>query len=141
MSSIPAVCDWLVANLPPALTGWEVLDGPPIVDFEADGLSIGYVPDEMSVTSKEGTADLGGGRLEVYDVNCLLWSYRGDEDVKPVRDRCFEALAAISVKLKGTTMGGVVARAQVRFVDFDQQQNAEGAWGVMVFAIECQAFK
>jgi hypothetical protein len=136
--SIPQAIDRLVTKLRADLT-IEVYDGPPIVNFEQDGLSVGYVNDELSVTSRESDASLNT-RGEAFDVHCFMWARTGDEDVKPVRDRIFGYLDTIKATIKADArLGGSVTRAQVRFTDFDQGQTSEGAWAVVVFAVNCQA--
>lgn len=138
MSPVPAAIDRLLAILPDAL-GIEVYDGPAIVSFEQDGLSVGYVNDELAVTSKETDTSLNS-RGESFDIHCYMWARTGDEEVKPVRDRVFGYLDTIRATIKADVrLGGAVTRAQLRFADFDQGQTSEGAWAVVVFAVHCQA--
>ncbi|PXY33556.1 hypothetical protein BAY59_10765 [Prauserella coralliicola] len=138
MSPIPDAVDRLVAVLPGALE-IDVYDGPPIVNFEQDGLSVGYVNDELAITSRETDTSLNT-RGEIFDVHCFMWARTGDEEVKLVRDRIFGYLDTIKATIKtDPTLGGAVTRAQVRFTDFDQGQTSEGAWAVVIFAVHCAA--
>lgn len=139
MSSIPAVIDFLVADWAVALPdAVQVIDGPPVVNFEQDGVAVGWVTDELSVVSKQSDASLAN-RREAFDVHCFMWARTGDELVKPVRDRIFGYLDTINTRLKGSRLGGAVARAQVANVDYDQGQTADGAWATIGFAVHCEA--
>lgn len=137
MSSIPAAVDKLVELFAAALS-IEVSDGPPIVEFEQDGLSVGWMPDQLSVQMREKDSSLND-RGESYDIKSFLWARTGDEEVKPVRDRIFGYLKTIRTTLKeNKDLGGAVTRATVQLVDFDQGQTSEGAWATMMLSIHCE---
>lgn len=144
---IPRSLDYLVTHLPAAMTGdIQMLDGPPVVELGNNGVAIGYAPDRLAVEvikPVEGAqaGGLGGGDGINYDINCLTWVRTGDTNMKLIRDKCFEQLSNIDDFLqKDRRLGGIVTRAVMRLVDYDQLQTQEDSWGTAAFVITCNAF-
>lgn len=138
MSAIPGALDSLVSLFDTALI-IKVSDGPTIVDFEQDGLAVGWVPEQIAVPSSESDSSMGD-RGESFDVHNYLWARTGDEQVKPVRDRLFGYVDQIKATLKANNrLDGAVTRAVLAKVDYDQGQTSEGAWAAAMLTIHCEA--
>lgn len=129
MSTIPAAIDALLAVFGTALPDVQVIDGDPVVDLEPDYVVVGYSADRGSVDAEASRASLDSlDETETYEVSVLISSERGDEEMKPVRDRCFEIRRAMRTALaEDPTLGGLVLSARIIVVNFDQAQNKRGA--------------
>lgn len=142
-SKIPDTLDYLVAKLPGAMTGEvQILDGPPVVSMENEGIAIGYVPDRLSVEAEVTPGDLSGSDMETFDVNCTAWVRSGDNPMLPVRTRVFAILTELDTVLaRDPRLGGNVVQARLGILDLDQLQTDEGTWATIAFQITCKAFK
>src|SRR6266536_1871804 len=126
MSRIPAAVDRLVQMLTVGLPGVQVIDGPPVIELEKTGVSVGYSPDVLSVVSIQEGAGLVS-ESETFDVNCLAWQRSGDTDMKTVRDAVFAIVGNCDTALAGDRrLGGAVVNAYLRVVDLDQTQTDDG---------------
>jgi len=138
MSAIPGALDSLVSLFDAALS-IKVSDGPTIVDFEQDGLAVGWMPEQIAVSSTERDSSLGD-RGESFDVRNFLWARTGDTDVKPVRDRLFGYIDQVNATLRANKrLGGAVTRATLTVNDFGQGQTTDGAWATAMLTIHCDA--
>jgi hypothetical protein len=143
---IPASMDYLVGKLATELPDVQVLDGPPVVELGNKGVAIGWAVDRLAVEMDKQTeglqsGGLGGGDGIRYDINCMTWVRTGDSDMKAIRDTCYEQLNAVEQFLQNDRrLGGIVTRASMRLVDYDQLQSQEDSWGTAAFVITCNAF-
>lgn len=118
----------------------QVIDGPPVLNLEETGITVGYAPDQISVQSISEGAGLMA-ETETFDVNCLAWQRSGASDIKTVRDGAFAVVASVNALLANDRkLGGAVTNAQLRVVDLDQTQTPDGTWAVVAFAVTCKAF-
>lgn len=143
-----ASIDYLVGKLATVVAddNWQVIDGPPVVELSNKGLSVGWAVDRLAVEMDKPTeglqsGGLGGGDGIRFDINCMTWVRSGDTDMKAIRDACDEQLAAVDSFLQNDRrLGGIVTRATMRLVDYDQLQSQEDSWGTAAFVITCNAF-
>lgn len=143
MSAIPAVLDALVAVLrdAPALAGVQVLDGQPVVETEPDVIAVGFSPERVAVEGTDAVAGLNTER-EAFDVVGLASSWRGDPDIKVVRDRAFALLSAITSTLKANPrLDGTCALARVSVLAYAQEQTDKGPVATVEFQVHVEAFR
>lgn len=119
----------------------QIIDGPPLVNLEKDGITIGWSPDELAVVSTEEGAGLDT-TVETFDINCTAWSRTGEEMSKVARDNLRRLLDLVEQVLDhDRRLGGAVVHARLRVADLDQMHNEDGTWAVAGFAISCKAFR
>lgn len=145
-STIPAVLDALVARWRLALPGVEVIDGEPVKTPEQDTVCVGCTAQPGSgVPVVQNTLDLAdmsaGSNNESYDVTCVAASWGGDSDTKPVRDRAFGLLDAVSKDVaRDPRLGGLVMLARMSTESYTQEQTTKGPVAAIQFVVHIEAF-
>jgi hypothetical protein len=145
-STIPTVLDALVTRWRLALPGIEVIDGEPIKTPEKDTVCVGctvqpgsgapVVQNTLDREQMSATPD-----RESYDITCVSASWGGDSDTKPVRDRAFDLLDAVSVDLaRDQTLGELVLQARMSTQSFTQEQTTKGPVAAIQFVVHVEAY-
>lgn len=140
-STIPAVLDAIIAawSTAPALTGVAIVDGQPVTGLEDDAIIVGYTEEETGVDS--ALADDLAGRMETYDVTCVVSVWHGDTAMAPMRTRAFEVLSAAADALATDPgVAAAAARTHVRARTVNQTQSRWGAKVDITFAVHVDAF-
>lgn len=151
MSTVPAVLDALVALATNALSSAgqdgkpvQVIDGQNVTTTDDDVVAIGFTsqPGEASVESTRTREQLTTDpSREAYEITSLASSWRGDDDPKAVRDRVYHFLDLIEDELQeDPTLGGLVARVQLRSESFAQEQTKVGPVATVLFIIAVDAY-
>lgn len=138
MLPIPATIEALVAVARAALTDVQVIDGPPVTNIEPDVLCIGFSPEGVSVEGAVTPSALGGDSDEYEQtITCVASSWRGDNDVKVVRDRVCAMVAAFEDAIAADrSLGEVVTEARLGpAVAFDEAQASDGASASVEFSV------
>jgi hypothetical protein len=114
----PAVMDGLTAafrRVTP-LDG-EVRDGNIPGDLAAsEVIAVGFAgpDDDGAAEAQETPAGLGARERETYDVHCAVAVAQGDNEVGPVRSRCFELLNDCRAQLLADPkLGGACMKARI----------------------------
>jgi hypothetical protein len=151
VSNVPAALDALVSLVRTALSTAgqdgsqvQVLDGQNVSVTDPDVVAIGFTgtPGEAAIestrTREQMTTDPS---REAFEITSLASSWRGDDDPKQVRDRVYHFIDLIEDELqRDPTLGGVVARAQLRSEAFAQEQTNKGPVATVQFVIAVDAF-
>lgn len=151
VSVIPETIDALVALARNALESAgvdgkpvQVLDGPPVTTTEDDVVAIGFTgsPGEAAIESTRTREQLTTDPdRESFEVTCLASSWRGDDDMKQVRDRVYRFIDLIADELQeDQTLGGVAARTQIRSESVALEQTSQGPVATVLFIIGVDAF-
>jgi hypothetical protein len=108
-TAVPAFINALVQVLraAPALTGVEVLDGPPTSDMSApDFVAVGWNMggDDQAVAESAQDFAYAGARTRDEDFTVTGWleSWSGEEDFATRRARAYELLAVLENSLRAT---------------------------------------
>lgn len=122
----------------------QVIDGPPIATTEDDVVAIGFTgnPGEAAVESTRTVEQLNRDPdRESFEITCLSSSWRGSDAMKPVRDQAYEFIDLINEAImQDPTMGGVVARTQVRSESVVTEQTDRGPVATVLFVVGCDAY-
>lgn len=151
VSLVPETLDKLVALSRDALAHAgtdehpvQVLDGPPVTTTEDDVVSIGFTgnPGESAIestrTREQLTADPD---RESFEITCLSSAWRGDDDMKQVRDRAYHFINLIADEImEDITLGGLVARTQIRSESVVLEQTDMGPVVTIQFIIAVDAY-
>lgn len=110
-SSIPAACTNLTAILAAAMSGWTVVDGPPIGDAgleNARRVWVGCGTTEVAASARDDDLEMGA-EVERYSLECLLEYWTGDDSVPAARTAAFAgfALAEAAVRANRKLSGAV----------------------------------
>jgi hypothetical protein len=145
MTAVPAALDALVSGFSaaPALDGVLVFDGPWLRrPADPDVVVVGWTPDEgRTVEYVDAVAGLGSSR-ETFDVGGLASAWRGAASMSAVRRRADELIEAMRAHLRADpTLGGVVTRARLATLAFDEYQADAGTQVAVEFAIRIDAFR
>lgn len=131
-TSYPAVTDALIAALgaAPDLDGVQVIDGPPTKNrtLEPDVIVVGFSTERPAMEVAQSRQNLQASRdREDYDLVCLVSSWRGDDGMKTVRDRCSELVDAMNrVLIDDRRLGGACLHAQLSVVSVAPVQTDTG---------------
>lgn len=142
-STIPAVIDELVRLTAAALPGVQVVDGQPVVQVEADFISIAYGEDgepaaESTRTRNQMTATPD---QESYDVWCIASAWDGDVDMQATRARAYGLVDAIAAAIAADiTLGGLVMSARLASESLYLDQTTKGAVATVRFFVHVDAF-
>lgn len=145
MTAIPAALDGLldlVQTVFPEGSEVQIVDGQPVAaHLEADVICVGWSPEELAVRATEEIADLGRGDRESFEITNLVSAWRGDEDPKVVRDRCFELVGTLRSEIqRDHTLGGAVMSARLSVAAVSQDQTTDGPSCTAVVTVRCIAF-
>jgi hypothetical protein len=150
-SLIPAVIDWLIANVtasPNLPTGTQVSDAWPGTWQSGQIISIG----ETSSPSSQGDQKAAGAgtaqpRWEHFAIGCsIAVSVGGADNVaqKSARDKAFSILAAVErLLVTNASMDGLVVISQIGQVSLAQANSTSGAQGrlaLISFDVAVQAY-
>ena len=141
-STLPGFITALVAALEaaPALSGVQVIDGPPVKYARQDAVAVGLTTEDLSVESTTGDAGLVARREQV-DVNCLARSWSGDDDLTARRGRVFSIIEAVGAVLAADpTVGGTVTRARLAGLVYSAARTGEGTGCMVEFRVRVDAF-
>lgn len=142
----PEVIDALVTLWRDALADdVEVFDGPAISGNETPVMVwVGFVDtDDTSASTTTVTPEgmnPSTGR-ERIDVNCSIYSMRGDTDISTARADAFSTLTECGKALASNpTLSNAVLTATVGQVNLEQFQTDRGARAVVSFTVEAEAY-
>lgn len=143
MSSVPDVMDELLVVLPawPDLSGWQFVDGPPVVELENDVIAVGFNLTGDAIEFRQNPSGMSGDR-ESYDIHGIASAYTGNEDeMSETRRRAFEAVKAIRAALKeNLTVNGKAVRAKVTTGNYEPSQTTDGLVVDVRFTLSVDAF-
>lgn len=144
-SRAPAFIDALVAlfRAEPGLADAKVLDGPELgADSAFEVVTVGWDGDDegdgQAVESTQEWAGLGAhAKDEVLAVTCAAIAWSGKSDIRPVRVRAYELLAAVEDALRSDPSLGFPPPTTVALSvgNLWQQQGPNGALCRVVFTI------
>lgn len=151
VSRVPEAIDALIALVRTALASAgvdgqpvQVLDGPPVTTTEDDVVAVAFTgnPGEAAVESTRTREQLTTDPdRESFEITCLASSWRGSDEMKPVRDRVYEFIDLINAELmRDPTMGGAVARSNLRSDSLALEQTDKGPVATVLFVVGCDAF-
>lgn len=134
MSKVPALIDALVAALraTPELSAVEVADGPVRTDSVApDWVFVGYDGDPTgegeAAVVEQNWLSLGADRGEQIALTLTIVASRGENEVKPARDRVYEIAAPVRDLLRADpTLGVPQTQAAVGSTRLLQPQTTTG---------------
>jgi hypothetical protein len=118
----------------------EVLDGPSVDDVGQDVLAIGLTASDSTTDAEIQIAGLMTDR-ETYEIECLVRSWTGDDDLPSRRARAigmYERVAAIIVG--NPTLDKTVAKARISGVSYFPARLPEGAVASVTFRVRIDAF-
>lgn len=134
----------LVATVTAAVAGTDVqvIYGPPL-NTENDFVAFGYTGDasEPAVAFDFDVADAALGRDgEVYDVACVLSSWRGDATFADVDVEAFALLRTVRAAIAADRkLGGAIAQATVTSGEVVEEVD-NGAVTTIRFLVHCKAW-
>ncbi|MCT9932449.1 hypothetical protein N5079_19800 [Planotetraspora sp. A-T 1434] len=146
-SRAPAVIDALVALLQaaPGLSGVTVFDGPTVTAASIrDLITVGWDGDDdndEAVQSDQAWAGLGAkSKDETLLITCAAIAWRGETDVKPVRDRAYALVGEVETALRSDPSLGFPPPTTVAFATGNayQRQTDGGAEARVVFTVAVQ---
>lgn len=143
MSAVPDFLDALysAARSSPLLSGWQVVDGPPLEYTRPDVIVLGASTEDLTVEAAKSDAGLGRDRRERSDVTCVARSSTGDAEMSPRRRRAFDGVAAVSALLaQDGTVGDSVTRARVVSAVYTAVRSPQGTAAYVEFGIRLDAF-
>lgn len=147
ISRYAAVVDALVALATTDATlvaaGVQPFDGPPLSQPTGTTLlAIGWTgdyEDETAGTIQQGYHDLGPAatRDEIVTVNCVIQTWRGDDDMSQAREDSVAALGALETALRADVDAGVADALALEMSDATvrQARDAEGLYCQIDFTI------
>lgn len=142
MSAIPAVINALVTVLraAPEMDGVQIVDGHPNEDVNPDVVVVGFSPDRSSAEMTRNPAGLKGDREQFVLVG-LASSWRGDEDLRIVRERAFTFITGLNEVLKqDQTLGGACTRARLAVSSYVGEQTTKGPVATVEWELTVDAF-
>lgn len=151
VSVIPQTIDALIALSRNALESAgangspvQIIDGPPVSTTEDDVVAIAFTgqPGEAAIESTRSREQLTADPdRESFEITCLSSSWRGDDEMKQVRDRAYEFIDLINDELmEDQTLGGLVARCTLRSESVATEQTDKGPVATVLFVIAVDAY-
>lgn len=143
-STMPAAIDGLVAAVRAreALSGVQIIDGYPRTDTEQTFICIGWggADEDPSVEATDTDGGLEANR-EDYSILGLVYTWSGDQEFKPLRDRAFGMLDEIAAAIQAdVTLGGAVMRARLSATVLAQAPIQTGSAAAVRFTVTVAAF-
>lgn len=139
----------LLSQLPPVLTGINVLDGYGLTDDPGNYLMIGVEdPDTDRATSAESAQEWNGlgakARREAGEITCIAMAWNGTADLAAARASCKAITDAVENQLRsdpnlGGAVPGLMWVGYGTRTELIQLQAEDGACVMCVFNIAFQA--
>lgn len=118
----------------------EVLDGPSVDDVGQDVIAIGLTASDATTDAEVQIAGLLTDR-ETYEIECLVRSWTGDDDLPARRAKAFEMYERVAKIIVGNpTLDRTVARARISGVSYFPARLPEGAVASVTFRVRIDAF-
>lgn len=139
-AALSALYDLVFNDLAHSQPDAEVLDGPSIDDVGQDVVAIGLAAEHSNV---DGSFDIAGltTEMETFDLECLVRSWTGDDDLSARRARAFELFEEVARIIKrDPSLGGAVTRARISGVSYNPARIPEGAIASVTFRVRIEAF-
>lgn len=117
-----------------------VLDGPSVDDVGQDVIAIGLTAEQAVTDAAEEVRGLYV-QQETFDLECLVRSWTGDDDLPARRTRAFGLLRGVAAIIRGhSDLGGSVTRARLSGVSYHPARLPEGAVASVTFKVRIEAF-
>ncbi len=118
----------------------EVFDGPSVDDVGQDVVAVGLTASDATTEAEVQRAGLVTDR-ETYEIECLVRSWTGDDDLSARRAKAFEMYERVAKIIVGnSTLDGVVAQARISGVSYFPARLPEGAVASVTFRVRIDAF-
>lgn len=118
----------------------EVFDGPSVDDVGQDVVAIGLTASDATTDAEVQIAGLMTDR-ETYEIECLVRSWTGDEDLSARRARAFGMYERVAKIIVGNpTLDNTVAMARISGVSYFPARLPEGAVASVTFRVRIDAF-
>lgn len=132
-----------------ALSGVQVLDGPPVGDQSAqDYVAVGYQEGAEEAVQMAQDFNAAGARTrdEAFDILCWIDTWTGDSDMSVRRARAYALLAVIEDVLRASganptapTLNGAVQWAHLTSASLRQANTDQGVRVAVAFSVSCRA--